>query len=213
MRPPAKASSHFYQPLDTILGTVGMVRVLRVLSLQRGGMAASTIASRAGLGRPGTGRVLERLTGVGIVAASGTGRSPHYHLAEQYGLAVAIRRLFEQEAERIDRFLGRLRAAARQMKPVPKAVWLLGSVARGSDNVHSDVDLAIVQIGASIEGLRRLNRTVTKAADELGLTVSLVAFTPEDLERHSRSRSEWWRNLLADAVPVVGPAPRSLVGG
>lgn len=213
MRPPAKPSSLFYHPLDSILGTVGMVRVLRVLSLQRGGMAASAIANRGGLGKAGTGRVLDRLASVGIVEASGTGRSPHYHLDEHYGLAVAIRRLFEQEAERIDRFLERVRAAARRMRPVPKAVWLVGSVARGGDSIHSDVDLAIVQTNASIQGLRTLNNVVAKAADELGLTVSLVAFTPDDLARHAKSHSEWWRNLLADAVPVLGPAPRSLVGG
>lgn len=213
MRPPAKPSSLFYQPLDSILGTVGLVRVLRVLSLQRGGMAASTIANRARLGKPGTGRVLERLGAVGIVEARGTGRSPHYYLAEDYGLAVGIRRLFEEEAERIDRFLERIRAAARRMRPVPKAVWLVGSVARGGDSIHSDIDLAVVQPRAGVAGLTTLNRAAGKAAEELGLTVSLVAFTPDDLERHARSRSEWWRSLVADAVPVLGPAPRSMVGG
>ena len=213
MRPPAKPSSFFYQPLDSILGTVGMVRVLRVLSLQRGGMAASAIAIRAGLGKPGTGRVLERLSATGMVVASGTGRSPQYQLAEHHRLALAIRQLFEREAARIDRFLERIRVASRRMKPVPKAVWLVGSVARGRDNVQSDVDLAIVQTNASMEGLRSLNTMVVKAADELGLSISLVAFTPQDLERHSKSRSEWWRNLMADAIPVLGPAPRSLIGG
>lgn len=99
------------------------------------------------------------------------------------------------------------------MKPAPKAVWLVGSVARRRDRVQSDVDLAIVQTNPSMEGLRSLTRLVVKAADELGLSVSFVAFSPQDLDRHSKSRSEWWRNLVSDAIPVLGPAPRSLIGG
>jgi predicted nucleotidyltransferase len=190
-----------------------MVRILRVLSRQEVGMTASVIAKRAALGRSGAGRALERLVSAGVVEVLGAGQRPQYHLAEQHQLALAIRQLFEREASRIDGFLELVRAACRRMRPVPKAVWLLGSVARGQDEPPSDVDLAIVQTKANLESLQRLNGVVRKAADELGLTVSLVAFTPQDLERHARSRSDWWQNLLTDAIPVLGPAPRSLLGG
>ncbi len=176
-------------------------------------MTASAIANRAGLGKSGTGRVLNRLVLAGVVEASGTGRSPQYQLVEHHQLAIAIRDLFNRETERIDALLARIRAAARRLKPVPQAVWLIGSVARGRDEAHSDVDLAVVQPGASSDGLRSLNKVVASAAAELGLKISLVAFTPEDLERHARTQSAWWRNLVTDAIPVLGSAPRSLARG
>ncbi len=213
MRPPAKASSFFHQPLDSVLGTIAAVRILRVLSLQKTALPASIVAKRAGLGKSGTGKALERLAESGVVDTSGTGPRPQYQLAEHHILAIAIRQLFEREASRVDAFLDRLRRACRRMRPVPKAVWLIGSVARGSDQPTSDIDIAIVQPNGDMETLRRLNAVVRKAADDLGLSVSLLGFTPDDLKRHARSRSDWWRNLLTDAIPVIGPSPQSLIGG
>jgi predicted nucleotidyltransferase len=213
VRPPGRPSSFFFHPLDTILGTVGVVRVLRVLSLHRGSMPAAALARRAGLGRPGTGRVLDRLVESGIVEATGAGRSSHYRLAEGHSLGQVVRELFSREAAGADRFLAQVRAAARRMRPPPRAVWLVGSVARGQDQLQSDLDLAVVHTKRSLDEIRKFNRAALKAAGDLGLGVSLVVFTPEDLAEHARSRSAWWRNLVADAIPILGPAPGSLVNG
>lgn len=211
MRPPTKRSSFFYQPLDSVLGSVGQVRVLRVLSLQRGAMNAATLAGRAGLGRAGVGRILAHLAATGVVE-HGPGKRPHYALSDSNPLAITVRELFEQEAARTDTFLHRIRAAARRMRPPPKAVWLVGSVARKADSEQSDVDLAVVHGNLGGDGLGSLTKAIARIGEEFGFGISLIGFTPADLQQLSVADTEWWR-LLSDAVPILGAAPGSFTRG
>lgn len=213
MRPPARQSSFFYHPLDAMLGTPAGVRILRVLSLHQDAMSPAGIAERAGLGGVGTSRALKRLLAAKAVETVGDLRRPQYQLSRQGRLIDEIRQLFEAEAQRTDEFLRRLRKAGRNVEPPPEAIWLIGSVARREDAVRSDLDLALVWRDTSQSGLKQFNQTIQDAGTEVGLTLSLVSLSVAEVRRHAVAMDDWWQNLVTDAVPVLGPAPRNLISG
>lgn len=213
MRPPARPSSFFYHPLDAMLGTPAGVRILRVLSLHQDAMSPAAIAERAGLGGVGTSRALKRLLESKAIETVGDLRRPQYQLSRQAQLIDEIRKLFEAEAQRTDEFLRRLRKAGRNVQPPPAAIWLIGSVARREDAVLSDLDVALVWPDTSPAGLKQFNQAIHEAAAELGLSISLVRLSIAEVRQHAGAVDDWWQNLTADAVPILGPAPRNLVSG
>lgn len=213
MRPPGRPSSFFYHPLDAMLGTPAGVRILRVLSLHQDVMSPSMIAERAGLGAAGTGRALKRLLEAKAIETVGDLRRPQYQLSQGNRLVGNIRTLFEAEAERTDGFMRRLRKAARNIDPPPEAVWLIGSVARRQDSMLSDLDVAMVWSAASQSGLKLFNQAIHDAASELGLDVSIVKLSVAEVQQHAVATDNWWQNLIEDAVPILGPAPRNLING
>lgn len=213
MRPPARPSSFFYHPLDAMLGTPAGVRILRVLSLHQDVMSPATIAERAGLGGVGTSRALKRLLAAKAIETMGDLRRPQYQLSRQGQLIEELRKLFEAEAERTDEFLRRIRKSARKLEPPPEAIWLIGSVARREDSVRSDFDVALVWLDRSQTGLKLFNQAIQEAAAELGVNFSLLSLSVAEVRQHAMAIDDWWQNLIADAVPILGPAPRNLVNG
>ncbi|MGH7582728.1 MAG: winged helix-turn-helix domain-containing protein [Gemmatimonadales bacterium] len=213
MRPPAKPSSSFYHPVDAILGTPAAVRILRVLSLHQGALSRTTIAQRAGLGRAGTNRALERLVHAGVVAPVGDASRPLVALSAGHPLATQLRELFHAEAARTDDFFSRLRNAAATIEPAPAAVWLIGSTARSEDSMDSDVDVAVVVNRPGRFGLKLFNRQIHEAAAALGVRISMIGMSVAELSEHARINDAWWRNLVRDAVPLVGREPGALIDG
>jgi predicted nucleotidyltransferase len=176
-------------------------------------MSPATIAERAGIGGVGTSRALKRLVEAKAIEAVGDFRRPQYQLSRQGQLMAEIRKLFEAEAGRTDEFLRRLRKAARKVEPPPEAIWLIGSVARREDSALSDLDVALVWPDRSQAGLKQFNQAIQEAADELGLNISLLSLSVAAVRQHAAAMDDWWQNLIADAVPILGPAPRNLVSG
>lgn len=213
MRPPARPSSFFYHPLDAMLGTPAGVRILRVLSLHQNAMSPATIAERAGLGGVGASRAIKRLVEARAIETVGDLRRPQYQLSGHGQLIEEIRKLFEAEAERTDEFLRRVRKAARKAEPPPEAIWLIGSVARREDSALSDLDVALVWPDRSPSGLKQVHQAIQEAAAELGVNISLMNLPLAEVRRHAAVMDDWWQNLIADAVPILGPAPRNLIGG
>ena len=213
MRPPARPSSFFYHPLDAMLGTPAGVRILRVLSLHQDVMSPSMIAERAGLGGAGTGRALARLVAAGAIEPVGDSRRPQYRLSGSNPSMEHVSALFAAEAERTDGFMRRIRKAARNIDPAPVAVWLMGSVARLEDSMLSDLDVAMVWSGTAQAGLKAFNQAINGAASAVGLRVSIVRLSVAEVRQHALARDKWWQSLATDAVPIFGPAPRTLVDG
>lgn len=213
MRPPSRPSSFFYHPLDAMLATPAGVRILRVLSLHQDVMSPAMIAERTGLGGAGTSRALKRLVEAKAIETVGDLRRPQYQLSRDSRLVGEVQTLFEAEAERTDGFLRRLRKAARNVDPPPQAIWLIGSVARREDSMPSDLDLAMVWSGTIQAGLKMFNRAIHDAAGDVGLNISIVTLSVAEVQQHAAATDDWWQNLIADAVPILGPAPRNLVNG
>ena len=94
------------------------------------------------------------------------------------------------------------------MKPVPIAVWLYGSVARGEDEPGSDIDLAILSpTGHTGAQEMALGDALSPFMGELTSRMSIIGMTREDIRRMKRRRERIWKEIQRDAVPIFGPAP------
>lgn len=205
-------TSALYNPLEHILGSPGLIRVARVLAQHGGSLGVSDISRRAKLSLPSTRAALHRLRESEIVTAVGVGRSMVCSLRMQHPLTPALIALFSAEEEYANVVLGAIRRAASSLKPVPLAVWLYGSVARGADTPTSDIDVAIVTAGA--EPAAQADALRDGISTELGEgdhRVSVTALGPRDVTRLVRTKSKFWSELRRDAVVLAGDAPDGLL--
>ena len=210
MRP--TASSSLYHPLDEILGTPALVRVLRVLAGHGASLGVSDIARRTRLALPSTRAALRRLLEAELVTGVGAGRSMVCALRMEHPLASALTALFVTERQQADTVLDAIRIAAAELRPRPLAVWLYGSVARGEDTPVSDVDIAMVSAqpepSAQADALREAIATTLQSRAQ---RVSVIAFAPADVRRLAAERAEIWTELVRDAAVLIGDDPAGVL--
>lgn len=212
MRPVSQPSSTFHRPLDTLLGTVANVRVLRVLADHGGALTPTTLATRARVTRQSAWNAIARLTEIGILETVGQGRATLHGLNSAHPLVPPLQALFRTEAQRVERLFDAVRTAAVGMKPQPVAVWLFGSVARGEDRPGSDIDVAILSPeGQSSRQEQALVDALMPFLGELTSRMSVIAMTRDDIRRMRRRRDKLWAELRRDGVPLFGPAPTAAV--
>jgi predicted nucleotidyltransferase len=214
VRQPAHPSSALYQPLDHILGSPVLVRVLRILASHGGALSAAIVAQRAEVTRTAARNALYALVQAGLAETVGTGRSVFYRLRIEHPLAAPVAALFGAEADRVPRILERVRHAAERMRPRPRAVWLFGSVSRGQDRVESDFDLAVVGEGREIEAqAEQLRDELDEIAREHRIRPSVITITPQEARSMADGSTAFWKNLDRDAITLVGETPRRVARG
>ena len=210
MRP--TSASALYQPLDHILGSPALVRVVRVLAGHGGSLGVSDIARRARISLPSTRAALRRLVEAELVSAVGAGRSVVCALRSAHPLVPALVALFASEREQADAVLSAIRRAAAALEPAPLAVWLYGSVARGEDVPTSDIDIALVSAEEDpTTQLYALREAVVAAIPESEHRISLIGFGPRDVRRHVKEGAEVWQAMTRDAVVLAGDDPVAVV--
>ena len=210
MRP--SPASTLYHPLDDVLGTRALVRVLCVLATHGGSLAVADIARRAKLTLPSVRTALRRLLDLEVTTGIGAGRSMVCELRQEHPLVPVLVSLFSVEQEQATTVLGAVREAAGRLDPAPWAVWLYGSVARGEDDAASDIDIALVtaapESGAQADALRdAVLRTRAASAER----VSVITMAPADVRRAARAKTPFWDNLRRDAVVLLGDAPADVL--
>ena len=211
MPPPTTSQGMLRHPLTAILGSEGHVRLLRELLRHGGELGATDLAARAGLSPQHARLVLGHLVQAGVADGLGTGRARLYRARPAHPLAGPLDALFAAEDERFGAVLAAVRRAAAELRPrPPRAVWLYGSAARGTDTAASDVDLALIAEAADLEGaVETLRERLGPAGDALGVTFSVVGGEPRDVLR-AAAGDPFWAGVTADAVPILGPAPDRL---
>jgi predicted nucleotidyltransferase len=206
------ASSALYYPLDEILGSPALVRVLRVLADHGASLGVSDIARRTRLALPSTRAAIRRLLSAELLTGVGAGRSMVCALRNEHPLAGALTALFAAERQQADEVLGAIRLAAAGLRPQPLGVWLYGSVARAEDTPASDVDIAMVsgrpEPSEQAEALREAIATALPGREH---RVSVIAFAPADVRRLAAEGAEIWTELLRDAAVLVGDAPAGVL--
>lgn len=210
MRPPP--ASTLYHPLDEVLGTRALVRVLRVLAAHGASLAVADVARRARLTLPSVRTALRRLLDLEVATGIGAGRSIVCGLRQEHPLVPIIVSLFRAEQEQATAVLGAVREAAGRLDPAPWAVWLYGNVARGEDDAASGIDIALVTAapgsGAQAHALRdAVSRTRAVSAER----VSVLTMVPADVRRAARKKTPFWDNLQRDAVVLLGDAPAAVL--
>ena len=197
--------SHLRFPLTQLLGSAGHVRVLRALATYGAPLSAAQIAADSGLTTRGTRFVLESLVSQGMVKVLGQPRSQLYDLAREHPLADAVKALFQQERSRWERVMDALREGLGLEKKV-RSAWLYGSVARGEDKPHSDLDLVVVIGENSTRTAHQVRDAVQALGDRLGLDLSMVVLTPGEVAA-LRSDDPWWTDVVREAKVLRGSTP------
>ena len=206
MPSPSEAQSHARYPLTTILGSAGNVRVLRALVNDALPQSAPHLARQAGLSPQGTRLVLDALARQQLVKVHGSGRAQLHTLNPAHSFAAALGALFQQERERWEHLLARIRERLARPEDGVDAAWLYGSVARGDDTARSDLDLAILV--SSHELADRLREELLPLESELQLSISLTALTHRDLAAIPDG-DPWWSGVVRDARVLKGAAPET----
>lgn len=201
------ASSALYRPLDTILGTPGLVRVTRVLASHGGSFDVAQIARRTGLSLPSVRYALRRLVALELITVAGAGRTMVVSLRTEHPLAPVLVSLFEAELRQAVDLREAILQAAMRVGNI-STIWMYGSAARGTDSPGSDIDLALISSGDNPAGDRDAFRdALADIAPQLSRRISTIALSPHDLRSMAERRTPFWRELERDAVVVDGDSP------
>ena len=112
MRPPSIQHSNLRYPLDDVLGSPALVRLMRVLVHDvTGPVGVTEAATMAGLSPVGARRALENLAQAGIATRVGTGRAQKYGLVDGNPYIATLRQLFDEEQRQYDDLVRLVRLA------------------------------------------------------------------------------------------------------
>lgn len=123
--------------------------------------------------------------------------------------------------------LAGIKDAAKSAGPGLVALWLFGSVAHGEDRTNSDLDLALVFHNAEHCGgdnaphCRDAPESMPRLADAFrdgvaalgkraGFAPSAVTLGTDDVARLSAEHDPWWRQVVRDAIALIGERPDAL---
>ncbi len=98
---------------------------------------------RTGLAASSVREALAILKGMEVVGAIGSGRTWLYRLQKEHPIGAALHALFWSEQGRFDSIIESIRLVVAGTGPGLVAVWLYGSVARGTGRAGSDLDIAV----------------------------------------------------------------------
>lgn len=204
MRPARNAQSALRSPLNATFGTEANVRVLRELVLAGAPLARSEVAKRSGLSLPGVAGAMEKLQNAGIIEPVGAGSRHTVQLRGGHPLRGILQALFHQEASRLPALVDDLRALVEGLEPLPRAAWIEGPVADGTDRPGEPLVLGF------LAGARDVSRLATGMRDELAriehdydVTIEVRARTEADLATGGAEEE----NTIRGAQTLLGPHP------
>ncbi len=175
-------------------------------------MSAPDIVAQTGLSQSSVRDALIALEAANVLDALGSSRARLYGLSQRHPLSPALRQLFEQEAQRAEGLLDALRDIGRRHAAHVAAIYLFGSMARGSDRFGSDMDLAIVlRDGADCRLADIIRAELHDPQMRFAVTISPVIVGLRDIAQAAAAGERWWSELVRDAVPLAGPRPEALL--
>lgn len=192
-------------PLATIAPTLD-AGVLQVLAATTAGCSAAEVHRRLGRGSDeGVRKVLARLVQQGVVLAQTPVRYPVYHLNREHLAAPHIEGLCRLRAELFDR----LRSEVSGWAVEPTHAGLFGSLARGTANSDSDIDVLLVrpkkltaiEEGVWLEQIDRLDRHIQAWT---GNTAQIIDVTPATLGSMVRKADPLVDSWRTDEIPLFG---------
>jgi hypothetical protein len=176
MRPPRIKRSSLRYPLDNVLGTPAMVRLIRVLVYDVNGAVGITEATKlAGLTPPGTRKAMESLERLGVVSRVGTGRAQKYAPKENNPYLPLLREMFSLEQRQHEELLQELRNAVGI--PEIKEAWLRDIPTEPSHNL----ELIVVAETKTINWIgNELRVRVTNIEKQFNLLIEINVFIRAD---------------------------------
>lgn len=205
---PRPSGSAVATPFDYILGTLGGVRVLRVLSATTIPLSQAELARRSDLHSRGIAAVLDGLERAGVVAYVGRGRSRQVQLRQAHPLVNHLASAFRAEAERWPGTQQQLRELVASAGERVMSAWIEGPAATGNDRFTDPIIVTVMTDRpldlAMQENWRRQANMIQSARY---VTIDLRFLERADLDRLSEAE-------LARLGPVVllrGPSPLDIL--
>ncbi len=202
---PSSVQSFLRFPLTQLLASGGHVRVLRALLNHGGAQSAAQLASDCAMTARGVRNTLGALVAQGAVKVLGPASVRLFAPALAQPLVSALAQLFEAERQHWQQLQEQLRDGLAAEKQI-RSAWLYGSVARGTDEPRSDMDLALVLADDSLDASRQVRDAVQVLGDRLGVNISPVVLTSSELAKLSPS-DLWWSEVSRDAKVLKGVSP------
>ena len=201
---PSSVQSFLRFPLTKLLASGGHVRVLRALLNHGGAQSAAQLASDCAMTARGVRNTLDALVAQSAVKVLGPASARLFTPALDRPLVSALAELFEAERQHWQRLQEQLRdglAAENQIR----SAWLYGSVARGTDEPRSDIDVVLVLADDSVDASRQVRDAMQVLGDRLGVHISPVVLTPSELAKLEPG-DPWWSEVSRDAKVLKGVA-------
>lgn len=130
---------------------------------------------------------LRRLASFGLIRETRDGNRTYYQAAKEHPLYPDIRNIVLKTSGLAD-----LLREALHGQPVDMA-FVFGSVARGEERAHSDIDLLVI---GSI-GLRQLSKQFEGIAEKIGREINPVVLSGEEFRRRLRENDHFLVSVLA----------------
>lgn len=173
-----------------------------------------TVADLAGVSVQQASVVLGDLARLGVVERRDVPPSSLVRLSATNLVAETIRSLGDLRSQAIEWMKDR----ARSIRPVPTALVLFGSFARGEARADSDVDVLVVR-PAGLDGSNEarwysaLGAWQDGVARALGNPVNVVEVDREDVRsKLAGQRRSMWQEAVADGISLLGPPIQELMG-
>ena len=173
---PKETRSSLKYPLDDILGSPGLVRLVRVLVYEtESPVSVANAAGMAGLSLAGARKALKRLADLGIAERVGTGRALKFSSKQGNPFLNLLMLLFEKEHEHYQSLITTL----RQIFTIPEVfgAWINKLPLRIGEPLHVEVITDAKAMGWIKEELRSLLRPTEKKYD---LIIELAFYTRAD---------------------------------
>lgn len=200
--------SYLDAPLDEVLGQVSHVRILRALTAHVHPVPPSELARDTRLDLSGVVRALDRLTQLGIVRALGVGRGRVMEFNRTHHLAPMLDTLFEGERQQRQVRVDALRQLMSKAVPSPRAAWIEGPHASGTDTAQDTLRLGVL---TTVRERQALTTHLTAALQDFerrfDVAVELLVRTRADLETLPDAQITAIRNgqLLYGVPPFPSP--------
>lgn len=143
----------FHRVLDALLGQGSRVALLRALVMMSGEHTGRELARLVRIDPKACHVALQALADSGVVRMRRVGRAIAYSLNEHHAVVeTMLRPLFEREQQLLESFAEDLGA---RLLVRPESIVVFGSVARGEEELRSDIDvLIVVREGRQVEPAR-----------------------------------------------------------
>lgn len=201
----------FRRPIESVI-PCAQGKILAVLAETTTELNMRTVARLSGVSVAQTSRILPSLVALGLVDRREAPPSVLFRLVPDHVAAHAIRLLARARESVIDE-LGQTAAA---LDPAPVSVILFGSFARGTAEVSSDIDVAVVRpdtVEEDDEGWRRALEQWRREAERLtGNTVETLEIGEHEVGERLRDGAAMWRDVVRDGVYVFGATVEQLRG-
>ncbi|HWR87736.1 MAG TPA: nucleotidyltransferase domain-containing protein [Acidiferrobacterales bacterium] len=195
--------------MDSILGSVGNVRLLRLLAEHGGPLSVAQLARDSGMSGVGVRAALAGLARQGLVSTFGQARAQLHALNPSHPFAESLKAFFAQEQAHWQALMRDLRGALARFESV-KAAWLYGSAARGEDKPGSDLDIALVVEGDLATTTSAVQEAMQALEDRYHVPISVVALSPQQILARA-DHDPWWTDVVRDGQSLKTAAPQRYV--